>query len=509
MKINNNMIIKCNNAEEYSWLIKELDKEDIFIFAIDREHRFDIPERLNGHEVNWSDKSYEKWFHDMRYFNIRSEFKFVHVMCKAEAIRMHFMRNYLIAEAKELMKKEENSNAIENIIQDEVEAYCYNDICFAETAFCDTNNISESKELMEGKEMNENVKYEDFYKKCVKCLVRTDVIPWENCGIIGTIPYKEAINDLEGTILKVGDYVKVIDIRNEGSQTVTSIIIDNGNRLVPYCNKDYDGDKDILLIKVGEFPTYSHMVDPDIKELSFVAMDQNEFDKQALVYYKAQYENTLSKLEVLQKKYDNSYRIQISLENTNELLKREIEKMKSHMHINNELSDKELTKENDIKTEVNLPKIFEALESYGEHDINNEDNKGGITPYKPEDFADFNIDHGVKCPIPRESIIPSNKIVVCRTKEECKWFIEEMKKINNDDFYKFVCAHDLISHITIDYLNDILEEPVIISVLFYFSYDTNPFRAYYYKHDEIEVYEKGSIIEASNLMKQEENNGKN
>lgn len=26
MKINDKMIIKCNNAEEYSWLINELDK---------------------------------------------------------------------------------------------------------------------------------------------------------------------------------------------------------------------------------------------------------------------------------------------------------------------------------------------------------------------------------------------------------------------------------------------------------------------------------------------------
>lgn len=413
-----------------------------------------IPERLNGREVNWDNKSYEKWFHDRRYFSIRSDFKLVHVMYQDEAIRMHFMRNYLIAEAKELMKKEENSNAIENNIQDEVEAYCYNDICFAETAFCDTNNISESKELMEEKEMKENVKYADVYKKCVKCLVRTDTIPWENCGIIGIIPYKKAINDVEGTILKVGDYVKVVDIRNEGSQIVTSIIVDNGNRLVPYCNKDYEGNKDILLIKVGEFPTYSHMVDPDINELSFVAMDQDEFDKQALAYYKAQYENTLSKLEVLQKKYDNSYRIQISLENTNELLKRKIEKMESRM---NTAYEKSCTVKNDNSQ------------------------------------------------IPRETIIPPNEMVVCRTKEECKWFIEEMKKINNDNFYKFICAHDRISRITIDYLNDILEDPVITSVLFYFSYDTNPFIAYYYKHDELEVYEIGSIIEASDLMKQEEN----
>lgn len=469
MKINDNMIIKCNNAEEYSWVIKELDKEDIFIFAIDPEHCMGIPERLNGREVNWSDKSYEKWFHDRRYFNIRSEFKFVHVMCQAEAIRMHFMRNYLIAEAKELMKKEENSNAIENNIQDEVEAYCYNDICFAETAFCDTNNISESKELMEENKMKKNVDYCRYdveftkmafdrlsgdHKKATKCLVRTDIIPWENCGVIGTIPYKEAINDLEGTVLKVGDYVKVIDIRNEGSQIVTSIIVDNGNRLVPYCNKDYDGNKDILLIKVGEFPTYSHTVDPEKKEPRFITMDQSEFDKQALTYYKTQYENALSKLEVLQKKYDNSYRIQISLENTNELLKRKIDKMESHMNTTNELSDK--------------------------------DN------------------------ISRESVIPPNEIILCRTKEECKWFIEEMEKIGNDNFYKFICAHDRISHITTEYLNDIFEDSCVTSVIFYFSYDTNPFIAYYYKHDEIEVYEKGLIIEASDLMKlEEEKDGKN
>lgn len=222
------------------------------------------------------------------------------------------------------------------------------------------------KELMEEKEMKENVKYtdvykkgenkmkkiveyvdysrydvestktlfnhqKDVYKKCVKCLVRTDIIPWENCGIIGTIPYKEAINDLEGTILKVGDYVKVVDIRNERSRTVTSIIVDNGNRLVPYCNKDYDSnngiDKEhnILLIKVGEFPTYSHTVDPEKEVPRFVIMDQDEFNKQTLVYYKAQYENTLSKLEVLQKKYDD-------LENTNELLKHKIETMRLHMN---------------------------------------------------------------------------------------------------------------------------------------------------------------------------------
>lgn len=468
MKINDKMIIKCNNAEEYSWLINELDKEDIFIFAIDPVNSMGIPERLNGREVNWDNKSYEKWFHDRRYFNIRSDFKLVHVMYQDEAIRKHFMRNYLIAEAKELMKKEENSNAIENNIQDEVEAYCYNDICFAETAFCDTNNISESKELMEEKEMKENVKYTDVYKKEVKCLVRTDITPWENCGIIGTIPYKEAINDLEGTILKVGDYVKIIDIRNERSQIVTSIIVDNGNRLVPYCYKDYDISKSIdrehdnlfiyLLIKVGEFPTYSNTVDPEKEEPSFVVMTKSEFDKQALTYYKAQYKNTLSKLEVLQKKYDNSYRTQISLENTNELLKRKIEKMESHM-------DTEYEKSCTVKNDNSQ--------------------------------------------IPRESIIPPNKIIACRTKEECKWIIEEMEKVNDDDFYKFICAHDHISRITTEYLNSILEDPIITSVLFYFSYDTNPFKVYYYKHDEFEVYEIGSIIEASDLMKQEENKDEN
>lgn len=414
MKINDKMIIKCNNAEEYSWLIKELDKEDIFIFAIDPEHCMGIPERLNGREVNWDNKSYEKWFHDRRYFNICYDFRLVNVMYQSEAIRIKiFSPNYSIVEAKELMKEKE------------IEDYCRYDI---ESTDSLTRSWTE-------------------HKNGLKCLVRTDIIPWENCGIIGTIPYKEAINDLEGTILKVGDYVKVVDIRNEGSQIVTSIIVDNGNRLVPYCNKDYDGNKDILLIKVGEFPTYSHTVDPEKKEPSFVVMGQDEFDKQALAYYKAQYENTLSKLEVLQKKYDNSYRIQNSLENTIELLKRKIDKMESHMNTTNELSDK--------------------------------DN------------------------ISRESVIPPNEIVVCRTKEECKWFIEEMEKIGNDNFYKFICAHDPVWFITKYHLNDIFEESGVISVLFYFSYDTNPFRAYYYIHDMLEIYEKGSIIEASDLMKQE------
>lgn len=293
-----------------------------------------------------------------------------------------------------------------------------------------------------------------------KLLVRTDVIPWENCGVIGTNPYKEALCDIEGIMLKVGDYVKVVDIQNERSRTVISIIIDNGNRLVPYCNKKYDASKgvdrehNILLIKVGEFPTYSHMIDPEKKEPSFVAMGQDKFNEQSLIYYKAQYEDAISKLEVLQKKYDDSYRIQNSLENTIELLKRKIDKMESHMNTTNELSDK--------------------------------DN------------------------IPRESVIPPNEIILCRTKEECKWFIEEMENIDNDNFYKLICAHDPVWHITKDYLNDIFEESGVTSVLFYFSYDTNPFKAYYYNHDKIEVYEIGSIIEASDLMKQEEKkDGKN
>lgn len=281
MKINDEMIIKCNNAKEYSWLINELDKEDIFIFAIDPEHCMGKPKRLNGREVNWDNKSYEKWFHDRRYFSIRSDFKLVHVMYQNEALGLKLMANYPIIEAKR---------------------------------------------LMEEKEMKENVKYTDVYKKEVKCLVRTDVIPWENCGVIGTIPYKEAITDVEGTVLKVGDYVEVVDIGDGRSRTITSIMVDNGNRLVPYCNKDYDADKgvdrehDILLIKVGEFPIYSNTMDPETKEPSFVLMGQHEFDKQDLAYYKAQYENTLSKLEVLQTQYN-------SIENTNELLKRKIEKL--------------------------------------------------------------------------------------------------------------------------------------------------------------------------------------
>lgn len=319
----------------------------------------------------------------------------------------------------------------------------------------------EAKELMEEKEMKENVKYTDVYKKCVKCLVRTDIIPWENCGIIGTIPYKEAINDLEGTILKVGDYVKVIDIRNEGSQIVTSIIVDNDNRLVPYCNKDYDGNKDILLIKVGEFPTYSHTIDPEKKEPRFITMDQSEFDKQALTYYKAQYEDTLSKLEVLQKKYDN-------LENTNELLKHKIGKMKLHMNT-----------------------------AYGKSCM--------VTNSSVDDLSD-SANNDIKV----DSTIPPNEIVVCRTKEECKWFIKEMEKVSNDNFYKFVSAHDHRSHITIKCLNYIFEDPVTTSVIYYFGYDTNPFRAYYYIHDMLEIYKKGSIIEASDLMKREEKkDGKN
>lgn len=386
--------------------------------------------------------------------------------------------------------------------------------------------------------MKENVKYTDVYKKEVKCLVRTDVIPWENCGIIGTNPYKEAITDLEGTALKVGDYVKVIDIRNERSKITTSIIVDIGNRLVPYCYKDYDVNKSIdrehdnlfiyLLIKVGEFPTYRHTVDPGKEEPRFVTMYQSEFDKQAFTYYKtkikninkllkfeiskshineaieamdniydiaqriiadssnrrfgeaynlsytdiydfsstnadyykAKYEKTLSELVVLQNKYDD-------LENTNELLKHKIGKMKSHMNT-----------------------------AYGKSCIDEKASTDELLDSANND-------------IKNNSIIPPNEIVVCRTKEECKWFIEEMKKVNDDDFYKFICAHDHISRITTEYLNSILEDPIITSVLFYFSYDTNPFKVYYYKHDEFEVYEIGSIIEASDLMKQEENKDEN
>lgn len=150
---------------------------------------------------------------------------------------------------------------------------------------------------------------------------------------------------------------------------------------------------------------------------------------------------------------------------------------------------------------------FELLGSFKEMDsINREAGKlieSGID--LPMNCCErFDIDHGVKCPIPRESIIPPNKIIECRTKEECKWFIEEMEKVSNDNFYKFICAHHLTSHITTGYLNKIFEDPRITSVLFYFSYDKNPFKAYYYVHDEIEVYEEGSIIKASDLMKKEE-----
>lgn len=438
MKINDKMIIKCNNAEEYSWLIKELDKEDIFIFAIDPEHCMGKPERLNGRKVNWDNKSYEKWFHDRRYFNIRSDFRSVNVMYQSEAIRLKiFSPNYSIVEAKELMEEKEMK---ENVKYVDYNRY---DVEFTKMAF---DRLS------------------DVYKKEVKCLVRTDVVPWENCGNIGTIPYKEAINDLEGTILKVGDCVKVIDIRNESTQIVTSIIVDNGNRLVPYCNKDYDGNKDILLIKVGEFPTYSHTMDPEEKEPRFVVIDQSEFDKQALAYYKSQYEDTLSKLEVLQKKYDNSYRIQISLENTNELLKHKIEKMEAHMNTMdkkpsvNKLSDKEL-----IKALVN--RLF------------------GVESAKND--------------------IKDNSIIHCKSKEEAEWFFNIVNDATSMEYFEIYDPCMKISYLRPYILSLFDTAPCIKNSGLYFKYTYHPLKVVLLDIDETDHPE--DVLEASDLMKQEEN----
>lgn len=441
MKINDKMIIKCNNAEEYSWLINELDKEDIFIFAIDPEHYLGKPERLNGREVNWDNKSYEKWFHDRRYFRIIPNFKLVHVMYQTEALRMKFMRNYSIIEAKELMKEKE------------IEDYCRYDI----------ESTDSLTRLRTG-----------VYKKEVKCLVRTDIIPWENCGIIGTNPYKEAITDLEGRMLKIGDYVKVIDIRNERNRIVTSIIVDIGNRLVPYCNKDYDGNKDILLIKVGEFPTYSNTVDaekyvhiplskPDYvlaigfgdKEASFVVMDQSKFDKQALAYYKAQYEDTLSKLEVLQKKYDD-------LEKTNKLLRYRIGKLKIYTNtaygkmcmVNdssvNKLSDKELINKNDIK---------------------------------------------------------DDSIIHCKSKEEAEWFFNIINDATSMEYFEIYDSCMGISYFRSYILSLFDTAPCIKNSGLYFKYTYRPLKVVLVDIDETDHPE--DVLEASDLMKQEENKDEN
>lgn len=317
--------------------------------------------------------------------------------------------------------------------------------------------------------MKENVKYTDIYKKEVKCLVRTDIIPWENCGVIGTIPYKEGITDVNGIVLKVGDYVKVVDIRNERSQIVTSIIIDNGNRLVPYCNKDYDGNKDILLIKVGEFPTYSHMIDPEKEEPRFVTMDQSEFDKQALTYYKAQYENTLSKLEVLQKKYDNSYRTQISLENTNELLKHKIEKMEARMNTMYEKSCMDKKPSTDELSDKELTKAF----------INRL-------------FGVKNIKNGIK----------DDSIIHCKSKEETEWFFNIVNDATSMKYFEIYDSSMSISYLRPYILSLFDTAPCIKNSGLYFKYTYRPLKVVLVDIDEKDRPE--DILEASDLMKQKE-----
>lgn len=310
--------------------------------------------------------------------------------------------------------------------------------------------------------MKENVKYTDIYKKEVKCLVRTDITPWENCGIIGTNPYKEAITDLEGTTLKVGDYVKVVDIRNERSQITTSIIVDIGNRLVPYCYKDYNINKSIdrerdnlfiyLLIKVGEFPTYSHTMDPEKKEPSFVVMDQSEFDKKDLAYYKAQYENTLSKLEVLQKKYDD-------LENTNELLRYGIGKLKIYTNT-----------------------------AYGKMCVDERASTDELLDSANNDIKDDSIIH-------------------CKSKEEVEWFFNIVNDATSMKYFEIYDSSMSISYFRSYILSLFDTAPCIKNSGLYFKYTYRPLKVVLVDIDETDHPE--DVLEASDLMKQEENKDEN
>lgn len=130
-----------------------------------------------------------------------------------------------------------------------------------------------------------------------KLLVRTDVIPWENCGELGK---SLVCDDISGIELHVGDYIRRIAFRNNGE------VVDKIEMIFEQNNKPATVGCPMLEIRdgirvnhnevinfIGSFPTYRHSIDPSKDNPSFVSMSESEFYKQRCTFLEKELERIL------------------------------------------------------------------------------------------------------------------------------------------------------------------------------------------------------------------------